>query len=336
MAAPPTLTQRTLWHSKTNSWLTSDDLEFAGASKFSPTSGDRLRVEAIASLISLGTERTVITQTLPTATATQMRIPYMQGDFSEQFTYGYSLVGIVIEGPEQWLQKRVHLLHPHQQFAEVSIHDAHLLPDRLNDDTATLISNMETAVNALWDAQPAIGDCIAVFGYGLIGTLVALLLQRVPGVNVHIVEPDVSRAAAAIKAGFNTSSSVPENKITDITFNTATSDQALQAAIDCTGYEGTIVDLSWHGAELSTLKLGGSFHYDRKRLICSQVSNIPASRARRWDYTRRKDLVIALLLDLQDHLAIDKTISFAEAPEFFNSLRQHSPEERSVVIRYQD
>lgn len=330
-------TQRTLWHTLETSWLESTELGRSNpGTKLNTSKEKKLLVEASASLISIGTERTVITQAIPQETAAHMRIPYMQGQLSEQFTYGYSLVGTVIDGPEEWLQRRVHLLHPHQQYADVTIADVYPLPDQLNNHAATLISNMETAVNAVWDAQPTLGDRVVLFGYGLIGTLVSELVRRIPGIDLLVVEPDTWRADQAKNAGIQVAVTAPPDTKADIAINTATPDQALQAAIDCTGVEGTVIDLSWHGSATSSIKLGGGFHYDRKRLISSQVSNIPSARAHRWDYTSRKQLVVKLLLELGDRLSIDQTIAFADAPAFFNSLRHKQPAARSVVIYYQD
>ena len=60
---------------------------------------------------------------------------------------------------------------------------------------------METAVNALWDAAPLVGDRATVVGAGMVGCCVARLLARFPGVDVQLVDVDPGRAATAAALG---------------------------------------------------------------------------------------------------------------------------------------
>ena len=64
-----------------------------------------------------------------------------------------------------------------------------------------LAGTLETAVNALWDAGPLLGDRVAVVGAGMVGCCVARLLARMPGVEVTLVDVDPSRAAVADALG---------------------------------------------------------------------------------------------------------------------------------------
>src|SRR5207237_9968330 len=58
---------------------------------------------------------------------------------------------------------------------------------------ATLAANMETALNALWDAGAGPGDRIVVVGVGVLGLLVAALAARLPGAEITAVDVDESR-----------------------------------------------------------------------------------------------------------------------------------------------
>ena len=60
---------------------------------------------------------------------------------------------------------------------------------------------METAVNALWDAAPLLGDRVTVVGAGMVGCCVARLLARIPGVRVTLVDVDAARADVAAALG---------------------------------------------------------------------------------------------------------------------------------------
>ncbi|MBX2825391.1 MAG: zinc-binding alcohol dehydrogenase [Gammaproteobacteria bacterium] len=326
-SSPP---QLKLWHNHQHSWLESDaDTALTNADRLP----DTLVVEAIASQISVGTERLVTSGQLSTDCVERMRIPYMLGSFDQSFTYGYSLVGKVLEGPAEFLGRRVHLLHPHQRYAVVTSADATVIPDALDSDTATLISNMETAVTAVWDAGPAVGDQIVIFGFGLIGTLVAQLLRRIPGLDLTIVEPNSARATLAHESGLKVQPTAGDLANADLAFSTAAEGEALQQAIDCLRTEGTVVELSWHGSRRVSLNLGGSFHYDRKRLISSQVGRLPASQGH-WDFKRRKQLVMQLLLECKTLPAVEQRIDFTDTPAFYAQLRKQRPVSRHIVIDY--
>src|SRR2546429_298830 len=74
-------------------------------------------------------------------------------------------------------------------------------PDDVPPMRAVLAGTVETAVNALWDAAPLVGDRITVVGAGMVGCCVAALLVRFPGVRVELVDADPDRAAVAAALG---------------------------------------------------------------------------------------------------------------------------------------
>ena len=64
-----------------------------------------------------------------------------------------------------------------------------------------LAANMETALNAHWDAGTAPGDRVLVVGAGIIGLLVAHLARRIAGTDVTITDVDPARARYAEALG---------------------------------------------------------------------------------------------------------------------------------------
>src|SRR4029450_13808083 len=76
-----------------------------------------------------------------------------------------------------------------------------VVPDDVPPARAVLAGIVETAVNALWDAAPLIGDRVAVVGAGMVGCCVARLLARFPAVEVTLVDVDPSRAEVAAAPG---------------------------------------------------------------------------------------------------------------------------------------
>ncbi len=291
-------------------------------------------IKSLYSLISIGTERLVAKGLVPQELWETMRVPYMGGRFSFPVKYGYSLVGKVVTDGHSLFGKTVHLLHPHQNRCQVTTSDLFVIPSGIPPKRAALASNLETAVTAVWDAWVSVGDRVLVVGFGLIGSLVARLLSFFPGVEVAILEKDKNRKAVATEMGFQTQDSAEGGGNFDLAFHTTGSGEGLQSCVDLVGKEGKIIELSWYGKREVMLALGGSFHSMRKQIISSQVGSIPSSKIARWNFNRRKKLVFELLKKPLFDQHISQTLSFEEAPAFFDKLRKANPPFLSCCLKY--
>ena len=318
-------TVQELWHNLNHSWLVNKNLSRL-------TKGEVV-VEAMYSLVSLGTERTITTQQLPKEAAQKMRVPYMKGDFQKEFTYGYSLVGKIIEGEKDVLGKLVHVMHPHQNYAIVKTRDLFFLPVDMNLKLATLASNMETAVNAIWDAQVEIGDEVLVIGFGTVGALTAFIASNIPGVKVSVLEINKNRIDTATEQGYQADTTI-ESGAFDIVFNTSGNAKMLQKAISVTKHEGRIIEMSWYGSKSIQVDLGTDFHYGRKQILSSQVSHIPNRKQHNWTYQSRKDLVFRLLKNSDLNYLIKSEVPFSETPSFYDNLRKNQTNSLGVTINY--
>src|SRR3954464_11742476 len=161
-------------------------------------------VRALRSGVSRGTETLVFDGRVPASQYERMRAPYQEGDLPGPVKYGYLSVGVVEEGPADLRGRTVFCLYPHQSAYVVPAGAVTVVPEDVPPARAVLAGTVETAVNALWDAAPLLGDRIAVVGAGMVGCCVARLLARFPAVDVTLVDVDGSRAegAAALGARF--------------------------------------------------------------------------------------------------------------------------------------
>ena len=276
-------------------------------------------LRSLFSAISPGTERLVYAGEVPPSMRETMRVPYMGGDFAFPVKYGYSLVARVEASDEAALVGQlVHLLHPHQDVLIAANKDLFVVPPGIAESSAALASNLETAVNAVWDSGVTIGQSCLVVGFGIIGSLIARLLSGIPGVTVAVADRDEAKTALAKGLGFDAFE--PDDVVGpfDLAFHASASAEGLQLCIDRTGFEGRIIDASWYGSRAVHLALGGSFHSERKRIISTQVSAIPPELARRWTYGRRKSLVFDLLRDPAFARHITQVIGFEELPAWYN------------------
>ena len=141
---------------------------------------DEAVVRTLFSGISRGTESLVFTGAVPRSEHERMRAPFQVGAFPAPVKYGYSNVGIVESGPAELVGHHVFCLYPHQTRYVVPVAALHALPKGVPPARAVLAANLETAVNALWDASPRVGDRITIVGAGTVGCLVAWLAARLP------------------------------------------------------------------------------------------------------------------------------------------------------------
>jgi len=318
---------RALWH---------DDRRHSSLHEFPLDDGDgagELLVRSAYSLVSQGTERLVATGAVPAASFGEMEVPYQEGAFSLPVKYGYSLTGRVEEGPDAWLGRWVHLLHPHQDYCRVRAADCTLLPSGLPPDRACLASNLETALTAVWDGGVSLGDRVLVVGFGLVGALTARLLKMMPGVEVFFLEPAPYRHQQALGWGLCPWPEQEGSKA-DVAFHVSATEAGLQAAIDGVGPEGRVVEMSWYGDRPVALHLGRDFHQGRKRIISSQVSRIPAGRQVRWDRARRKEVVLRLLESPEWDALLDRRTPFEAAPALFDQIRKGQVDELTCLLTY--
>src|SRR5262249_6271090 len=148
---------------------------------------DEALVRTLFSGISRGTERLVFNGEVGRSEWESMRCPNQQGAFPFPVKYGYCAAGVVEARPRDLLGERVFCLHPHQDYfvaAAASLVPLKAVPAR----RATLTANLETALNAIWDANAGPGDRIVVVGAGVVGLLVAALAARLPGAQVISVD----------------------------------------------------------------------------------------------------------------------------------------------------
>ncbi|MEG4344960.1 zinc-binding alcohol dehydrogenase [Microcoleus sp. A003_D6] len=298
-------------------------------------SKDALSLETLCTGISPGTERLVGMGKVPEECWEKMRCLYMEGSFAFPLKYGYSLVGQANTGSERG--KRFFVMHPHQSRVVVAHSDALELPDWLPSQRATLIPNMETALNAVWDAKVSQSDRILIVGGGIIGILTSFVLSKEYGIQPDFLELDRQRIQYLKQLPWLQNSHLATDCREgnyNIVFHTSSSSSGLQSAIDALAFEGRCIELSWYGTQSVSLQLGGSFHYQRKQIIASQVSAIAKPKRSLIDYRQRKEQVLGLLADSTLDILLQPVISFPELPNFMSLLYQRQAHPVSPLVEY--
>ena len=264
-----------------------------------PPGADEVLVRTLHSAVSRGTEALVFRGDVPRSQWETMRAPFQEGDFPAPVKYGYLSVGVVEQGPSPLCGRTVFCLHPHQTAYVVPASAVVVVPDAVPAARAVLAGAVETAVNALWDVPPLIGDRVAVIGAGLVGCSVARLLGRIPGVEVTLVDVDPSRAttAEALEVAFARPDEGLPVATCDLVVHASATSAGLQTALGLLRPEGTVLELSWYGDTTVELALGAAFHSGRLGIRASQVGVVSPARRSRYTTTERLALALDLLRD---------------------------------------
>jgi threonine dehydrogenase-like Zn-dependent dehydrogenase len=247
--------------------------------------------------VSRGTETLVYSGHVPASQYAAMRAPFQEGDFPAPVKYGYLSVGVVEAGPGELLGRTVFCLYPHQTAYVVPAGAVVAVPDGVPARRAVLAGTVETAVNALWDAAPLVGDRVTVVGGGMVGCAVAALLARFPGVRVELVDTDPARAAVAEALGVAFAPPAAAEGGRDLVVHASASAAGLGRSLELLRPEGTVLELSWYGDREVTLPLGGSFHSGRLTIRGSQVGTVSPARAASRGFADRLALALDLLRD---------------------------------------
>lgn len=300
-------TARSLWYSAPGrAEIRDGPLRDAGPGEVS--------VRALYSAISRGTERLVFAGRVPPSEYERMRAPFMGGSFPFPVKYGYAIIGRVEQGPAELEGRLVFALHPHQSRFTLPVEAVVPVPENVPPARAVLAANMETALNAMWDAAPGPADRIAIIGAGVVGSLVAWLCGGLPGARVTLVDIEPSRAdlARTLGVGFSAPADAPEN--CDLVVHASATAAGLATALRLAGEEATVLEMSWYGSDEVSVPLGGAFHSRRLKLVSSQVGKVAPSHRARWTHARRLAAALDLLADPALDALIAPAVKFDELP----------------------
>src|ERR1700704_3800051 len=119
-----------------------------------PEEDELVCLSALHGAISRGTERLILAGRVPPSEFERMRAPFMAGAFPFPVKYGYAVAGRVEHGPAELQGRLGFALHPHQGVFNVPAEAVVPVPESVPAARAVLAANMETALNAVWDAAP--------------------------------------------------------------------------------------------------------------------------------------------------------------------------------------
>jgi|WetSurMetagenome_2_1015567.scaffolds.fasta_scaffold59804_3 2-desacetyl-2-hydroxyethyl bacteriochlorophyllide A dehydrogenase len=312
-------------------------------------------VRTLFSAISAGTELLIYRRQASSQQPLDTSIRSLSGSFQFPLKYGYSIVGTVVSaGPEDnsvWIGKTVFAFHPHESLFAADVDDLIEIPDHISPLDAVFLPNMETAVNFVMDGQPVLGEKVMVFGQGIVGLLTTSVLSQFPlktlitldqfplrrrisqqiGAQISL-DPNLKESFSNIQSLLRDEYSTGADLVYEVSGNT----EALNQAIDSTGFNGRIVIGSWYGSKPVNLRLDAGFHRSRIRLVSSQVSTIAPGFQGRWNKSRRFQTAWQMLGKIKPSQFISRSIPLSQAPEAYRILDENPDEVIQIVFSYPD
>lgn len=306
---------------------------------------DEALVEVECSGISPGTELLLYQGEAPTDLPADETIPALDGDLEYPLRYGYAVVGRVREVGEEvdpdWLDRRVFAFHPHTSHVCLPPGELRTIPEDCSAAAATLLPNVEAAVNFAMDAGPIIGERAVVFGQGVLGLLTTALLAEHPLDALCAVDRYPLRRERSRTLGADLTFAPDEDDAlhealdgADLAIELSGDPAALDAALEATGYDGRVIIGSWYGKKRADLDLGGRFHRSRISMQSSQVSTIDPELRGRWDKDRRLEVAWDRLADLDADALLTHRVPVEECSEAYRLLAERPNEAIGAVLTY--
>lgn len=302
-----------------------------------------IRVRAIHSMVSAGSEMHLYRgegnlpdKLLPTAAGT---IPF-------PLKFGYQAVGRVESAGENSgfaVNDLVFAMHPHQDVFTMPAVFGRKLPANVDTLRAGFAGMAQVGVRTLHEAPVRLGECVALSGLGLIGSLAAHMVRMTAG-RLILVDPVPERRAAASWIGAdaivapndvaNVVKDLTNGRGVDMFIETSGAPSALQTAISNTGMRGSIVVPAWYGTRPVTLSLSPEFHLRALNIKSVFAVSIGGDESARWDFEREFATALDVVTKIDPSNLLARRFPFERAPEAYKLIDENPAQAMAVILDY--
>ncbi len=328
-------------------WIPSEGQAELRADEAGEPQANEIRVKAIASGISTGTEMVLYHGLGPAGQ--EMTPSTCEGSWALPVKYGYQSVGRVIDaGAESGYEEGelVFCRYPHQDYYTIDATDPELvfrIPEFDPPEIGVLGNNADVALTALLDVPVRLGDVVVVTGLGIVGMFCSLLARRTAG-RLVVVDPFEYRREIAIRLGADVAvhpddaieavQAASDGRGSDVSIEASGAASGLQLAIDCSGLEADVAVVGWYGNKQVPLVLAPQFYSQRLKLVSSSVLYAGSGLQPRWDLGRKLEAALELLPSMHPNEMISHRIPFDRAPDAFELLEERLDQTLAVILTY--
>jgi threonine dehydrogenase-like Zn-dependent dehydrogenase len=328
-------------------WIPSKGQAELRADEAAEPEANEIRVKAIASGISTGTEMVLYHGLGPAGQ--EMTPSTCEGSWALPVKYGYQSVGRAIDaGAESGYEEGelVFCRYPHQDYYTIDATDPELvfrIPEFDPPEIGVLGNNADVALTALLDVPVRLGDVVVVTGLGIVGMFCALLARRTAG-RLVVVDPFEYRREIALRLGADVAvhpddaieavQAASDGRGSDVSIEASGAASGLQLAIDCSGLEADVAVVGWYGNKQVPLVLAPQFYSQRLKLVSSSVLYAGSGLQPRWDLGRKLEAALELLPSMHPNEMISHRIPFDRAPDAFELLEERLDQTLAVILTY--
>lgn len=152
--------------------------------------GDEVLIRTERSLVSIGTELTILSGEFPPQS-------YWANYGKYPFTPGYDNIGMVVDaGPDadrSLIGKTVASYLPHAMYVSASQKDIMLVPQGVSMDEASFFTIAEIVMNGVRRSQLSFGESVVIYGAGILGQLTARICKMAGAMPVIVVDVSDNR-----------------------------------------------------------------------------------------------------------------------------------------------
>ncbi|MCX8183906.1 MAG: zinc-binding dehydrogenase [Crenarchaeota archaeon] len=152
--------------------------------------GDEVLIRTKRSLISIGTELTILSGEFPPQS-------YWANYGKYPFIPGYDNIGRVVDvGPDadrSLIGKTVASYSPHAMYVSASQKDVMLVPQGVSEEEASFFTIAEIVMNGVRRSQLSFGESVVIYGAGLLGQFTARICKMAGAMPVIVTDVSDNR-----------------------------------------------------------------------------------------------------------------------------------------------
>ncbi len=337
-----------------------------------PPSEGQVRLDALYSGFSAGTELTFLKDTNPYLRSRwdAERGVFVGGEPSVRFPVpflGYMEVGRVSESHADGFKpgdvigstyghKSGHIADP---FRELMVR----IPEDIDPILGVFVAQMgPIAANGILHADAEVygqdvrhlgeslaGKCVVVFGGGTVGMLTALFAQSA-GAETIVAEPSPWRRDRAAALGLKAMAEDEawqhaktwhhggNDRGADVVFQTRARSESMHDALRALRPQGTVIDLAFYQDGADRTRFGEEFHHNGLSIRCAQIDRVPRGLSHQWDRRRLSAETMSLLKCHGETIRrelITHIVPIGDAPAFLSHLVCERPEFLQIVFSFE-
>ena len=306
-------------------------------------SGNQVLVKTLVTLISTGTELTMLSGEFPKGSVWDHITEYPQGA-------GYSNCGVIEEVGESVkdlkVGDRVASAAPHAEYTLVREDEAHKIPEGITDEEAAFWTLSATVLNGVRLANIRLGESVVVVGAGILGQLASQYSRLCGGFPVIAVDLSEKRLELAKRLGATGSlqsgkddvereiSTLTKGRGADVVFEITGNPKIIPWELGLVKKQGRFILLSSPRGP-STLDFHDYVNRPSRIIIGTHVSSHPEYETPFNPWTRKRntelffDLLAAGLVNVKD--LITDRYPWTEAPRVYGRLLDPEGERLQVM-----